>query len=472
MIYSPRVTRRPQHRRAIRLRRGVASLFAMLYMLIFSTLAIGFYSAVTLSVQVAHNDERIQGAQMAAESGLTWVKFYLSRVRVPSNLPDNKLLDEVYLDLARLTLNSENLGGREIRYDGATIHIPDETGLIPLLESESGNGSAFRAKITGAGQGRVLVTVVAYYRGVVIRRAVEQTFECILPPNNLFDFGVVSRGPLRMVGNGSITGPDTNEAKVLTTSYDGPAVRMNGNATLGGKLHLVNPDGQVITSGNVSIGGENSSWGREANTVRGTPMPEFPTVDNAAFLQYATNRYVRGQTVYRNVLIPSNTNPTFSSNVTVEGVLYIKYPNQVKFSGQATIKGVIVTEPPPTPTSSSSSQLSFAGGVQATEMPDDPTLPAGLRELKGSSILAPGFAVEFAGHSGVNGGSMIADSFSFVGGSNATIKGHLISLGTKEFTMTGGSNINRSKGDRLPSGLIFQKTLRVIPTSYFEVLAD
>jgi hypothetical protein len=153
-------------------------------------------------------------------------------------------------------------------------------------------------------------------------------------------------------------------------------------------------------------------------------------------------------------------------------VLYIKYPNQVKFSGKATIKGVIVTEPPPTPTTSSRSTLSFTGGVQATEMPDDPTLPAGLRELKGSSILAPGFAVDFHGHAGVNGGSMIADSFAFTGGSNATIKGHLISLGPEVFTMTGGGNINRTKSDRLPSGLIFQKTLRVDPKTYFEVLAE
>src|SRR5687768_11871580 len=66
-------------------RRGITSLFAMLYMLIFSALAIGFYSAVTMAVQVAHNDERSHGAQMAAESGMQFMKYHLGRVKFPSN---------------------------------------------------------------------------------------------------------------------------------------------------------------------------------------------------------------------------------------------------------------------------------------------------------------------------------------------------------------------------------------------------
>ena len=45
-------------------RRGVASVLAMLYLVIFSTLALGFYSAVTTANQLAHNDERAMMAQV------------------------------------------------------------------------------------------------------------------------------------------------------------------------------------------------------------------------------------------------------------------------------------------------------------------------------------------------------------------------------------------------------------------------
>src|SRR5437762_9478662 len=63
----PPVTAAPVWRRR---RRGVAALLAMLYLVIFSTLALGFYSAVTTAAQVAQNDERVMNAQVATESGL------------------------------------------------------------------------------------------------------------------------------------------------------------------------------------------------------------------------------------------------------------------------------------------------------------------------------------------------------------------------------------------------------------------
>ena len=49
-----------------RFRKGVASVLAMLYLIIFSTLAVGFYTAVTTSVQLAHNDERSMNALVIA----------------------------------------------------------------------------------------------------------------------------------------------------------------------------------------------------------------------------------------------------------------------------------------------------------------------------------------------------------------------------------------------------------------------
>ena len=39
-------------------RRGVASVLAMLYLVIFSTLALGFFASTTLSTQIAGNDRR------------------------------------------------------------------------------------------------------------------------------------------------------------------------------------------------------------------------------------------------------------------------------------------------------------------------------------------------------------------------------------------------------------------------------
>src|SRR3954452_20069267 len=62
-------TRRVPRQCHVSHRRGVVSVLAMLYLIIFATLALGFYTAVTTSAQLANNDERAMGAQIAAESG-------------------------------------------------------------------------------------------------------------------------------------------------------------------------------------------------------------------------------------------------------------------------------------------------------------------------------------------------------------------------------------------------------------------
>src|SRR5215218_3360785 len=82
-------------------RRGVASVIAMLYLVIFSALAVGFYSAVTISVQISHNDERSMMAQVAAESGLNFLRYHLSRAAIPGNTPKSGMLTALAKELAK-----------------------------------------------------------------------------------------------------------------------------------------------------------------------------------------------------------------------------------------------------------------------------------------------------------------------------------------------------------------------------------
>ena len=53
-----------------RARRGMAALIAMLYLVLFSVMAMGFYAAVTTTTQIAHSDQKIAKAYLAAESGM------------------------------------------------------------------------------------------------------------------------------------------------------------------------------------------------------------------------------------------------------------------------------------------------------------------------------------------------------------------------------------------------------------------
>ena len=228
------------------LRRGVASLFAMLYLLVFSTLAIGFYSAVTLSVQVAHNDERGLGAQAAAEAGLEFLRDLLLRVRVPRNTEPDRIVSERVTDLSIQTLNTPNLQGRSITvdYDNRIIYFPgsDNGYMIPLDD----RGSRFRATIQDAGNrtitktledGRVQrrtvramrVRVLGRYKGEKIARAIEMEIWGHYNTLSVFDIGVATRGPITLTGQGGDSGPNTHDGSVLTTCDGNTPVTITGH---------------------------------------------------------------------------------------------------------------------------------------------------------------------------------------------------------------------------------------------------
>src|SRR5437764_10747075 len=81
-------------------RRGVASVLAMLFMVIFSALALGFYAATTTASQVASNEKTSLSAQMAAESGIQFIRYHLSSLHIPPGLQGSQLFDEVYTQLS------------------------------------------------------------------------------------------------------------------------------------------------------------------------------------------------------------------------------------------------------------------------------------------------------------------------------------------------------------------------------------
>jgi len=287
---------------------------------------------------------------------------------------------------------------------------------------------------------------------------------------SIFDFGVGVRGPISINGSGGVFGPTSLEGSLLTTSKLATAVSVGGNATVAGDLFLTNLGSGVSLSSGSSIGGT-SSPDKYLHVHKGVDEPEFPVVDSSPFLPFATSLYKPGLSVYRNTLVPAGTNPSFSGDTTIEGVMYVKYPNRLKFVSKAVIKGVIVVENGATP--SPNNTIDFGGGIEAFGMdtlPDYSSFPEGMKKLRGSVLLAPGYAVTLRGSSGTIGGTMVADSFDLSGGSGGVVKGNMIGLGlTNGFTIGGGGSVQRTRGDEIPSGTIFTFTVKPLLDSYLEV---
>src|SRR6266513_2730713 len=71
-------------------RRGMTAVLAMLYLTLMASLALGFYSASNTAVLVSTNEQRVEKAHLAAESGLDFARFNLSRVSIPAKAAISK----------------------------------------------------------------------------------------------------------------------------------------------------------------------------------------------------------------------------------------------------------------------------------------------------------------------------------------------------------------------------------------------
>ena len=461
----------PASRRARTARRGIASVLAMLYLLIFSTLALGFYTAVTMAAQIAHNDEKALGAQVACESGIEFVQYQLSRVRVPGNTLPADVMTEVHKDLVAQQANSDNVAGRGIALDNRTIHFPAGLDDYVPLDFE---GAGFRADITDVGDGWLQVVARARYRGVVITRTIEMYFESVAVTSSIFDFGIVTRGPIVLKGNASIGGSGVvaQDNSVLSLYPGSTPLSMTGNPSIAGDVYMTNPNASASVSGGASIGGSSIPSQRNEHIHAGKPNPdpEIPTVDTSMFLPYVKTTYTPGLPVYRNVRIPKNTNPNFASDVRIEGVMYVEYPNQLKFAGKTTVVGAIVVQNGAT---AGAGSMKFTGQFEAQGMenlPQSGDFPEDLRKLTGSVMLAPGFDLEFAGGAGTVGGTVVANSFSYQGHSGGTVNGTLIALSQAPFSMGGNPTLSRIKpSGEIPTGLVFSRTYKPLYETYMEL---
>ena len=465
--------------------RAVASLMAMLYLMLFSALALGLYAQVNVASQIAANDRRASEALIAAESGLSFVRHHLYALQVPPMTDVSKMYEEIAMQLSDRLDATGNLGGGYIGYDGVTITIP-EKGSVPL--DEKGTRS-FRATITLEGR-QLVVKVVGGARAdknsSELNRGVRVRFAAVPIDDSIFDYGVSSKGKVKLGGDFDLAGEvSAIDGSVMSSLVDGlhTPVEVVKDASVSGDVYMADPIGNVKTGGSVSIAGSSDPAVYKAHIHKGIPMPEFPVIDSLLFRPYAVNDYSlipkpADKTLplrLTNVIIKPNTNPKIDQDTIVEGVLYIQMPNVVDISKHATVRGVIVVEKSANPADfiNKKNVIKFTSGttLNAIEtLPATPQFPASLRALVGSSILAPDTRVEFTGSSGAWAGTVVARDLYFVGHSTGKIGGTVISLGDVKFEKKASLTINLDPvKNSMPAGILLTTRYQPLLPTYEEV---
>ncbi len=446
-------------------RRGVGHLVALLLLCVFSTLGLAMVTVANSSLNKSDNLRGTADALLAAESGLNFMTLTLGHIRLANDTTEANFLPRLYDALSARLDGSVNLNGQALLVDSTCIYVP----------SIQVSGRTFRCWIGWSGPSRCRLSVEGH--AGLARRTVSLDYDLVGKLPGVFDYGLASKGKITISGSARVLGVnDYREANVLSaTTSTAESILISGSSVhVSGDLFAAGESSYVSIIGSPWIAGSSDPVEVAEHIHFGAETPDFPEVTTDHLRPLAVNvidsttKTISGG-VYNNVVIKANTNPTFGNTAVFNGIVYIEQPNDVKFNGQVTINGFIVTEPGGDP---STCKIEFAGTCDSNGMdilPDTPEFAA-VKAETGTFLLAPGFETKFTGTFSTINGSVAADQLTFTGTAEGTIKGTVVGL--KDLPTVVGGNVDifvdRKTTDPNPTGFIKSLAFVPDPDSYLE----
>ena len=212
------------NRSTARNRKGLASVLAMLYLVLFSTLAVGFYEATSLSAQVSRNEMGMEMGRSAADSGLQYMRYQLGSMMLPPGTNSGNLLTNVATALGTNMNGNANMGGNTVVVTaGTTIYLPSQSGWM-TIDSTS---ARFQASITQSGN-NLVVTVHGTGPSGVAARGVQLQFQPAPTP-----YALIGVNNLTVSGGAFTDSYNATKGAYVQASADHTgAIASNGNITL------------------------------------------------------------------------------------------------------------------------------------------------------------------------------------------------------------------------------------------------
>jgi hypothetical protein len=218
----------------------------MMFVLIFSALAISMMTMSGTNVQLASNHHNINTAFVAAQSGQDVIRYWLSRVLFSSSTPPASYFATIVSALKD-----------DLSANGVTNVSVQNDGSIGTVMLDSTTGQNFDARIQITSQPTILQTRVTGHGGD-ITRTITVLFNIQPYVFPIFNFGLATKGPLNFPGNPTITAVNAAwEADVFVESATNPmAVLVIGNTNFDGNINIGNPAASVDFQGDVLIAGD------------------------------------------------------------------------------------------------------------------------------------------------------------------------------------------------------------------------
>jgi len=453
---------------------GMAMVIALVFLMLFSSMAVAIVTSADSNLVVARNLQASHRATGLAEIGIELTEVNIGTgLTVPGGNDPAGVHAAIANQLKTAWAGSSMVDTTQIVSDAAScrgiaISLPGGSGYQP---------GTIGVKIYVSNYDPLTYTTITVESKGACGNAVKTCYYNLTVQagsNALGLYGVSSKSPVVLTGNARIYGVTDSHGiqhpeygTILSASYStNQPVKMTGNVSTSSDVLICNPQGNISETGNVTIGG---------HVIQNAPEPQWPVVDISTLKNYATTTYSgsgSGNITLSNIIIPPNTNPTFSGNSSVYGIVYVKSPNKVTFSGNTTFCGIIVCDTP-TADDLNSNKISFTGNLSVSSVAN---LPPGaqydpIRSQLGTFLLAPGYNVSFTGNFHSVSGAMVASQFSFTGNASGIISGGICNLRDSNFTITGNASvgIDREHAVANPAGLTSSSVLKCVAGSYSEL---
>jgi len=423
---------------------GMAAFSAILFLSVLAALAVVLFSTGSMNLAQASNQRAAHEARMAGESGVSFLTNRVQNCGVLGSLRGPALLNSLAAKMASHLNATANLGGASVSYDGSTISIP-RIGL--------GDGRSFTGAITLPAYDRLRLTVTGQFvagtggSAATVQRQVALDFYPTW--DQAIGFGLCSNGPVEMGMNTDLSGvTDPSDGSIYSATA--------GTAVTCGSGHI---------SGDVSVSDPLATMSLGGTTVDGVirynvPPVTMPTINRTPYKSLATtvmNSPNPPAGTYKNIRIPANTNPTFGSSVTIQGVMHVEAPNKIYFNNNVDFTGIMVADDPPMGSPDSDNYIYFKNNMTfkgAEALPDTPEFAA-VRKLKGASILCPGFEMEFKNNMDSVAGIMALKTLTAKNNLASTVLGSLLIYGSGGLDFKNNTDLNISlSGSSPPPGFV------------------
>lgn len=446
------------------IRRGVVLIIAMVFLAVFSVLSISMATMSGTNLQIAKNQRTANSVLSATESGLEVCRYWLSDITIPLSVGPSLRLNAVAHEL------QDKLTAAEVSNISISHTISEITISTTSLETQSNRSFSATMEQTDSDTLRLEITGTNGQTS----RTINTRFAFVSRANPIFDYGVATDGPLRMTGNTGL------EVAVKSNVYIGGggvnhALDMQGNSKISSGVSIHESYPSISLSSNATIGGQHGQEAIDNHVSTGVEEIVFPVPDVGSFAQYVqnvvdSNTDTSADLTLDNIVIAAGTNPTFTGNVTLRGIIFIEQPNIVTFSGNASVTGIIIgngdVQAP-----SDLNQINFSGNVSTYDVSALPVEDkfTGLKDKEGSFLLAPGFSASFTGNASINNGVIAANGISFSGNAGGNIKGTLMNYSQNNtVSLSGNSNLFLTPTGTFnnPAGFPPVKALEYVPSSY------